>query len=77
MITLAVRAAEQGNIFISEYAMPEPFIEVASIKKPILSSAKGFLPFRMEKIFTNPKTYAKYKDHFKQFTFKPRRLFQL
>ena len=57
--------------------MPEPFIEVASIKKSILSSSKGALPFRMEKIFTNPKTYAKYKDHFAKFKLTPRSLFKL
>lgn len=53
-------AAEQDNIFISEYAMPEPFIEVASIRKSVLSSAKGDSGKVTEKLWTNPKTYERY-----------------
>jgi hypothetical protein len=53
-------AIEQDNIFISEYKMPEPFIEIASTQKSILSSPKGNCGKATEKIFTNPRTYARY-----------------
>ena len=53
-------AIEQDNIFISEYKMPEPFIEIASTQKSILSTANGDGGKATEKIFTNPKTFAKY-----------------
>ena len=53
-------ALKQENIFISEYAMPEPFIEVADIQKSVLSTANGDSGKVTEKIFTNPKTYEMY-----------------
>jgi hypothetical protein len=53
-------AIEQDNIFISEYKMPEPFIEIASTQKSILSSPKGNCGKATEEIFTNPRTYARY-----------------
>ena len=53
-------ALEQDNIFISEYAMPEPFIEIASTKKSILSTSNGDAGKAVEKLFVNPRTYERY-----------------
>ena len=53
-------ALKQSNIFISEYSMPEPFIEIASIQKSILSTANGASGKATEKIFTNPRTHKMY-----------------
>lgn len=53
-------AVEQDNIFISEYTMPEPFIEIASTQKSVLSAANGDSGKVTEKLWTNPKTYARY-----------------
>ena len=53
-------AVQQENIFISEYAMPAPFIEVASIQKSVLSTSNGNSGKVTEKLFTNPKTHAMY-----------------
>ena len=53
-------AVEQDNIFISEYTMPEPFIEIASTQKSVLSTANGDSGKVTEKLWTNPKTYARY-----------------
>ena len=53
-------ALEQSNIFISEYWMPEPFIEVADIRKSVLSAANGDSGKVTEKLWTNPKTYEMY-----------------
>lgn len=53
-------ALNQQNIFISEYSMPEPFIEVADIRKTVLSSGTGCSGKAVEKIFTNPRTYDMY-----------------
>ena len=50
-------AWEQNNIYISEYRMPDGFIEVANIDKVVLSSADGNGQNANEKIFTNQKTY--------------------
>lgn len=52
-------AWEQDNIYISEYRMPEDFIEVANISKSILSAANGNSNTAEEKIFTNRRTYDK------------------
>ena len=59
-------AWEQDNIFISEYRMPEGFIEVAHIEKPVLSAADGNDYKAEEKIFTNPRTYERLDDAYKQ-----------
>ena len=53
-------AVEQDNIFISEYTMPEPFIEIASTQKSVLSTANGDSGKVTEKLWTNPKTYERY-----------------
>ena len=53
-------AEQQDNIFISEYSMPEPFIEIASIQKSVLSTANGDSGKATEKLFVNPRTYARY-----------------
>ena len=53
-------ALQKDNIFISEYDMPEPFIEIASIQKSILSTANGASGKATEKIFTNPRTHKMY-----------------
>lgn len=48
-------AAEQDNIYISEYAMPEPFIEVANIEKTVLCANYNGLT-ATERLYTNEKT---------------------
>ena len=53
-------AEKQDNIFISEYDMPDSFIEIASIEKTVLSTANGSQGKAIEKIFTNKKTYERY-----------------
>lgn len=53
-------AERQDNIFISEYSMPKPFIEVASIQKSILSSANGDCGKVTERLYTNQKTLDKH-----------------
>jgi hypothetical protein len=40
--------------------MPEPFIEIASTQKSILSTANGDGGKATEKIYTNPRTFARY-----------------
>jgi len=59
-------AYKQDNIFISEYKMPEDFIEVANISKTVLSAADGGNYFAKEKIFTNKRTYDKLSDYQKR-----------
>jgi site-specific DNA-adenine methylase len=50
-------AEKQYNIFISEYWMPDNFIEIARIEKIVLSTAHGNNNRAIEKIFTNKSTY--------------------
>lgn len=50
-------ADKQSNIYISEYEMPEGFIEVANIEKHILSDKNDNSRKAVEKIFTNERTY--------------------
>lgn len=50
-------AERQNNIFISEYQMPNNFIEIARIEKIILSTGHGNSNRAIEKIFTNKLTY--------------------
>lgn len=50
-------ARQQDNIYISEYQMPDDFIEVASIEKKVLSAANSNSLTNTEKIFTNQRTY--------------------
>ena len=52
-------AKEQDNIFISEYAMPDDFIELVSINKRVLMDATRKGENKQEKIFTNRKTYER------------------
>ena len=59
-------AWKQDNIFISEYTMPDGFIEVANINKTVLSASDGNNYKAEEKIFTNQRTYKKLDDDFKQ-----------
>lgn len=53
-------AESKTNIFISEYSMPEPFVEVASIDKVVLSTANGSTSKAKEKLFTNRRTLEMY-----------------
>jgi site-specific DNA-adenine methylase len=53
-------AEKQDNIFISEYGMPEQFIEIASIKKTSLLSQNGTSRKVTEKLFTNQRTFDRY-----------------
>ena len=64
-------AEKQENIFISEYSMPEQFIDVASIEKTVLSAANGTGSKVTERLFTNQRTYDRYggKCVNKQLTF--------
>jgi hypothetical protein len=55
-------AEMQDNIFVSEYSMPEQFIEVASIEKSVLSAANGTGSKVTERLFTNQRTYDRYGD---------------
>lgn len=50
-------AEQQDNIFISEYEMPDNFIELLSVKKHINISANGKSHGKDEKLFTNHKTF--------------------
>ena len=59
-------AQEQDNIFISEYSMPNGFIEVANTEKSILSTSNGNGGKAIEKIFTNKRTYDLLSDDFKE-----------
>jgi site-specific DNA-adenine methylase len=52
-------AKEQDNIFISEYAMPDDFVELVSINKRVLMDATRKGENKQEKIFTNKKTYER------------------
>lgn len=52
-------AKEQDNIFISEYAMPDDFVELVSINKRVLMDATRKGENKQEKIFTNRKTYER------------------
>ena len=64
-------AENKENIFISEYSMPEPFVEIASIEKVVLSTANGSAARATEKLFTNQRTFDRYggKPVNKQLTF--------
>lgn len=53
-------AENKENIFISEYSMPEPFVEIASIEKVVLSTANGSAARATEKLFTNRRTLDRY-----------------
>ena len=55
-------AEKQNNIFISEYWMPDNFIEIARIEKIILSTGHGNSNKAIEKIFTNKLTYDRLED---------------
>lgn len=59
-------AAEQDNIFISEYSMPDEFIEIARIEKTVLSAANGNSAKQIEKLYTNRKTFDKLSDELKE-----------
>lgn len=50
-------ADRQDNIFISEYTMPDNFIPIAEIEKPILSTANGTTQKAVERLYTNGRTW--------------------
>ena len=58
-------ARQQSNIFISEYSMPDDFIEVANTEKIVLSSASRNDIKTTERIYTNHRTYDSLSDDFK------------
>ena len=66
ILQLPENHSEQENIFISEYEMPDEFIEFANIEKTVLSSAIGNNSKAIEKIFTNKKTYDKLSNEMKE-----------
>ena len=53
-------AKTKDNIFISEYSMPEPFIELSSTQKPVLLCATDKSIKAREKIYTTQATIDKY-----------------
>lgn len=55
-------AEKTDNVFISEYEMPDNFIEVWNCKKRSTMSANGKSHGKLERIFTNQKTYEKLKE---------------
>ena len=55
-------AEQRDDVFISEYEMPAPFIEVASIQKSVLSSSQGDLGKANEKIYTTAATLERYPE---------------
>ena len=62
-------AEKQDNIYISEYQMPDEFIEIARVEKTVLSAAGGNNMKAIEKLYTNKRTYdsmtAEQKEHYK------------
>ena len=59
-------AERQDNIFISEYWMPDSFIQYAQIEKSVLSAANGNSQTAREKIYTNMRTYERMTDEQKE-----------
>ena len=55
-------AEKTNNVFISEYDMPDNFIEVWNCEKRSTMSANGKSHGKLERIFTNQKTYDKLKE---------------
>jgi hypothetical protein len=55
-------AEKTDNVFISEYEMPDNFIEVWKCEKRSTMSANGKSHGKLERIFTNQKTYKKLKE---------------
>lgn len=55
-------AADQDNIFISEYQMPDYFVPYAWKEKTVLCSSYTNALKKKELIFTNQKTYDKMND---------------
>lgn len=53
-------AKTKDNIFISEYSMPEPFVELSSIQKRVLCCATDNSIVADEKIYTTQATIDKY-----------------
>lgn len=53
----------QENIFISEYEMPDDFIEITSFDKRVLMDATAKAGYKKEKLFTNKITFDKIKDN--------------
>ena len=64
-------AEQQENIFISEYAMPEQFVEVTHEIKSVLLAQNGAGRKAKEKLFTNRRTLDRYGGNCvnKQLTF--------
>jgi hypothetical protein len=57
---------EQDSIFISEYAMPDDFIEVTKFQHMVNCTNMGGSMETREKLFTNRKTAVKYNLHTKE-----------
>ena len=53
----------QENIFISEYEMPDDFIEITSFDKRVLMDATAKAGYKKEKLFTNKLTFETIKDN--------------
>ena len=59
-------AREQENIYISEYTMPDDFIQYAQIEKTVLSASDGNSQKAKERIYTNKKTYDRLSNKQKE-----------
>ena len=59
-------AERQDNIFISEYWMPDNFIQYAQVEKTVLSASNGNSQTAKEKIYTNRRTYERMTDEQKE-----------
>ena len=58
-------ANKQDNIYISEYWMPDNFIEIANINKTVLSANNGNDYMAEEKIYTNRLTFNHLSEKYK------------
>lgn len=59
-------AERQDNIYISEYSMPDNFIQFTMTQKTVLSASDGNAYQATERIYTNKRTYDKLDDFEKE-----------
>ena len=53
-------AQDRDDVFISEYSMPEPFVEIFSIQKTVLTNANGVNGYVGEKLYTTPQAVERW-----------------
>ena len=56
-------AAQRDDVFISEYDMPEPFVEIWRVEKAVLCNNDGTHGTKAEKLYTTQATIEKYKHN--------------